>query len=221
VTDVTVTALDPSAELRLHRLTGTFLAGYRNANTRASYLQQLHRWFAWCTDHKLDPLAIERTHVELYLRWFERQVGSINTVCHGLSVLASFYRWLVQTGLADTTPHRRRASSLAGRDPAADPAHPPRARGLAQHRRDRRRSRVPDGVPAAAQRAAGLGGLRHRHRRSRRGALARAPLANRTRSGAPGVEPGWLHHRIDGLIAELVLDPTAKVFGEVAPTQLR
>jgi integrase len=43
-------------------------------------------------------------HVELYLRWFERQVGSINTVCHGLSVLASFYRWLVQTGLADTTP---------------------------------------------------------------------------------------------------------------------
>jgi integrase len=38
------------------------------------------------------------------LRWFERQVESINTVCHGLSVLASFYRWLVQTGLADTTP---------------------------------------------------------------------------------------------------------------------
>jgi integrase/recombinase XerD len=104
VTDVTVTDLDPSAELRLHRLTGAFLAGYRNANTRASYLQQLHRWFAWCTAHQLDPLAVERTHVELYLRWFERQVGSINTVCHGLSVLASFYRWLVQTGLADTTP---------------------------------------------------------------------------------------------------------------------
>jgi len=38
------------------------------------------------------------------LRWFEQQVGSINTVCHGLSVLASFYRWLVQTGLLDTTP---------------------------------------------------------------------------------------------------------------------
>jgi integrase/recombinase XerD len=44
------------------------------------------------------------SHVELYLRWFERQVGSINTVGHGLSVLASFYRWLVQTGMADTTP---------------------------------------------------------------------------------------------------------------------
>jgi integrase/recombinase XerD len=77
VTDVTVTVLDPSAEPRLHRLTGAFLAGYRNANTRASYLQQLHRWFAWCTAHQLDPLDIERTHVELYLRWFERQVGSI------------------------------------------------------------------------------------------------------------------------------------------------
>jgi hypothetical protein len=55
VTDVTVTVLDPSAEPRLHRLTGAFLAGYRNANTRASYLQQLHRWFAWCTAHQLDP----------------------------------------------------------------------------------------------------------------------------------------------------------------------
>jgi hypothetical protein len=32
VTDVTVTVLDPSTELRLHRLTGAFLAGYRNAN---------------------------------------------------------------------------------------------------------------------------------------------------------------------------------------------
>ncbi len=102
--DVTVTVLDPSTELRLHRLTGAFLAGYRNANTRTAYLQQLHRWFAWCTAHQLDPLDVERTHVELYLRWFERQVGSINTVCHGLSVLASFYRWLVQTGLCDTTP---------------------------------------------------------------------------------------------------------------------
>jgi hypothetical protein len=28
--------------------------------------------------HQLDPLAVERTHVELYLRWFGRQVGSIN-----------------------------------------------------------------------------------------------------------------------------------------------
>jgi len=104
VRDVTVSLLDPSVELRLHRLTGAFLAGYRNANTRTAYLQQLHRWFAWCTAHQLDPLEVERTHIELYLRWFERQVGSINTVCHGLSVLASFYRWLVQTGLADTTP---------------------------------------------------------------------------------------------------------------------
>jgi len=103
VSDVTVTVLDPSAELRLHRLTGAFLAGYRNANTRTTYLQQLHRWFAWCTAHQLDPLDVERTHIELYLRWFERQVDSINTVCHGLSVLASFYRWLLQTECIRTT----------------------------------------------------------------------------------------------------------------------
>lgn len=98
MSDVTVTLLDASTELRLHRLTGAFLAGYRNPNTRAAYLRQLHRWFAWCTAHQLDPLAAGRTHIELYIRWFERQVASINTVCHGLAVLAAFYRWLVPPG---------------------------------------------------------------------------------------------------------------------------
>jgi hypothetical protein len=62
--DVTVSVLDPSVELRLRRLTGAFLAGYRNANTRTAYLQQLHRWFEWCTAHHLDPLEVERTHIE-------------------------------------------------------------------------------------------------------------------------------------------------------------
>lgn len=79
-------------------------AGYRNTNTRTAYLQRLHRWFEWCTARTLDPLEVERNHVELDLRWFERQVDSINTVCHCLSVHASFYHWLVQTGLFDPTP---------------------------------------------------------------------------------------------------------------------
>lgn len=30
------------------RYGGAFLAGFRNANTRTSYRQQLQRWFAWC-----------------------------------------------------------------------------------------------------------------------------------------------------------------------------
>jgi site-specific recombinase XerD len=106
-------SFEPSAELRLHRLTGAFLAGYRNANTPSSYLQQLHRWFAWCTAHQLDPLAVERTHVEPYLRWIEHQVGSINTVCHGLSVLGSFYRWLVQSGLVMAYQALRRGSETS------------------------------------------------------------------------------------------------------------
>ena len=61
------------------------------------------------------PLTVERTHVELYLRWFERQVGSINTVSHGISVLASFYRWLVQTGQTDTPPSLRSVAPHAPR----------------------------------------------------------------------------------------------------------
>lgn len=58
----------------------------------------------WCAPHQFDPLAAERTHIVLYVRWFERQVASIYIPCHGLAVLAASSRWLVQTGLDDTTP---------------------------------------------------------------------------------------------------------------------
>jgi integrase/recombinase XerD len=120
-----VVLLEPSLEVRLHRLAGGFLAGYRNPNTRAGYQQQLHRWFAWCTAHQLDPLEVQRTHVELYIRWFEGQVGSINTVCHGIAVLASFYRWLVHAELLATTP------LAAVRRPARDDT--PRHTRLTRH----------------------------------------------------------------------------------------
>jgi len=89
---------------KLRRYGGAFLAGFRNANTRTSYRQQLHRWFAWCDAYGIDPLAADRVHLELYCRWFEQQVDSINTVSHGLSVLASFSRWLVHAEVLATTP---------------------------------------------------------------------------------------------------------------------
>ncbi len=89
---------------KLRRNGGAFLAGFRNANTRASYQQQLHRWFAWCDAYGIDPLTVDRVHIELYCRWFEQQVDSINTGSHGLSVLGSFYRWLVHAEVLATTP---------------------------------------------------------------------------------------------------------------------
>jgi len=96
VTDVTVTL--PSAEVRPHRLTGAFQAGYRNATTRASYLQQLDRWFARCTALQLDPLAVEHTHVEPYLRRFDRQDGSINAVWNGRAGALPMPMGTVQSG---------------------------------------------------------------------------------------------------------------------------
>jgi len=73
------TLLDPAdpQDERLRRYGGAFLAGFRDANTRSSYRQQLHRWFAWCDAYDIDPLTVERVHIELCCRWFEQQVGSI------------------------------------------------------------------------------------------------------------------------------------------------
>jgi hypothetical protein len=83
MSDVTVSGLDPSTELRLHRLTGALLAGYRNLNTRTAYLQQLHRWFAWCTapaqcrthPHRAVP-ALVRTTGRLHRHRLPRPVRS-------------------------------------------------------------------------------------------------------------------------------------------------
>ena len=97
VTGVPVTVLDPSAELRLHRLTGAFLAGNRDIITCASFLRQLHRWFPWWTAYRPDQHRLPR-----------------------ISVLASFARSLVQTGLADTTPSPR----FAGRHVPGPPDRP-------------------------------------------------------------------------------------------------
>ena len=91
MTTTATTLLDPAGthQEEQRRYAGAFLAGFRNTNTRTSYRHQLHRWFTWCDAYGIDPLTADRVHLELCCRWFEQQVASINTVSHGLSVLAS------------------------------------------------------------------------------------------------------------------------------------
>lgn len=46
----------------------SYLARY-SGRTHKLYAYQLRRWFTWCEDNGLDPLAgIQRAHVELYVR---------------------------------------------------------------------------------------------------------------------------------------------------------
>lgn len=46
------------------------LARYRGATLRA-YKQALRAFFAWCVQHQLLPMAAERPHLKLYVRWMD------------------------------------------------------------------------------------------------------------------------------------------------------
>ena len=203
VTDVTVTVLDPASELRPHGLTGAFLAGYRNANTRAAYLQSCPTGprgapptgstrspssapTSSCTCHRSNARSARSTPPATACRCSPRATaGSCRRPGRHL-------------------PHRRGPPAVAGQGPMPDPAHPPRARGLTQHHRDRRRPHLRDGVSAAAQRATSLGGLRHRPTGDSAPAAPRhlrhRPAQRRLRVEAPGVFT-WL--RSDALESAL------------------
>jgi hypothetical protein len=58
----------------------SFLARYRGATLRA-YKQDLLAFLRWCAARQLEPLRVQRPHLELYLRWMGDPYG--NTQCCG------------------------------------------------------------------------------------------------------------------------------------------
>ena len=73
----------------------------------------LRCFLSWCAERGLDPLAAQRPHLELYIRWM-REVRRFkpSTVSRRFSVAAGFYRTCVIDGLMEHSPaeHVRRPS---------------------------------------------------------------------------------------------------------------
>jgi site-specific recombinase XerD len=81
-------------------IAATFLAGYREP-TRSHHAVNLKQWFRWCAERPMDPMKVERAHIELYSRWMEEFKGlKLSTVANQLGTLGRFYhhcmvdRWL-------------------------------------------------------------------------------------------------------------------------------
>lgn len=69
-----------------------FLARYREP-TRTNYEIALRQWYQWCAERDVRPLAVTRTHVEVYMRELEERRGlKIATVAGKINVLCGFYR---------------------------------------------------------------------------------------------------------------------------------
>ena len=102
----------------LERLVAAFLAGY-GKSTRISYRDVLVGWVPWCLDRGVDPLAVQRAHIDLWGRWMaEERHLSPATVQHHLCVLRSFYGYLAEEEYITSSPAAKvRLPKLSGESP--------------------------------------------------------------------------------------------------------
>lgn len=98
---------------RLHQITSAWLLGKKSANTRTAYRRDLlgdaprmkvPGWVVWCAAYDLDPLQARRGHVDTYARTLEAAGCSPATVARRLSVIASWYDYLVAEEVAERNP---------------------------------------------------------------------------------------------------------------------
>jgi integrase/recombinase XerD len=106
----------PADPLRL--AVAAYLARYTGSSRDHAH-SDLRCFLSWCVERGLDPLAVGRVHLELYIRWMqEARRFKPSTVSRRFSVTAGFYRTAVIDGVLDHSPaeHVRR--------PAAPPESP-------------------------------------------------------------------------------------------------
>jgi len=87
------------------RLAASFLARYRNPNTRVNYAIGLKQWFRYCVQLDLNPLAVERAHIDLWGRMLEETHGlKASTVAGKLNVVAQYYKTAMIDGVLNRNP---------------------------------------------------------------------------------------------------------------------
>jgi site-specific recombinase XerD len=95
---------------QLRLAVAAYLARFKGSS-REHTSSDLRCFLAWCAERGLDPLAVRRAHLELYLRWMQEvRLFKPSTVSRRFSVVAGFYRTCVIDGLLEHSPteHVRR-----------------------------------------------------------------------------------------------------------------
>jgi site-specific recombinase XerD len=87
-----------------------YLARFKGSSRKHTE-SDLRCYLAWCAERGLDPLAAQRPHLELYIRWMQEiRRFKPSTVSRRFSVAAGFYRTCVLDGILEHSPaeHVRR-----------------------------------------------------------------------------------------------------------------
>jgi site-specific recombinase XerD len=103
---------DPLAPFtdRLRLAVAAYLARFKGLS-REHTESDLRCYLAWCAERRLDPLAAQRPHLELYIRWMQEiRRFKPSTVSRQFSVTAGFYRTCALDGVLEHSPaeHVRR-----------------------------------------------------------------------------------------------------------------
>jgi integrase/recombinase XerD len=96
-----VPALD---DARLALAVAVYLARFR-AQSWQHTDSDLRAYLGWCAERGIAPLAADRRHLELYVRWMqETRRYKPSTVSRRTSVLSGFYRTCVIDGVLEHSP---------------------------------------------------------------------------------------------------------------------
>lgn len=68
-----------------------FLIRYKEP-TRSGYAMSLKQWFQFCEDHGVSPLAVERAHIELWMRALEDKGNMASTINGKINAVVGFYK---------------------------------------------------------------------------------------------------------------------------------
>jgi integrase/recombinase XerD len=105
-TELASVASDPAVPFtdRLRLAVAAYLACF-TGTSREHTKFDLRCYLAWCAGRGLDPLAAQRPHLELYIRWMQEiRRFKPSTVSRRFSVTAGFYRTCVLDGVMQHSP---------------------------------------------------------------------------------------------------------------------
>ena len=87
-----------------------FLLGYDKAHTRSAYQSDLRCFASWCSQIGIDPLVVQRAHLDGYARSLEAEGLASSSVARRLSVMSGLFRYAYEEGYITRDPaaHVRR-----------------------------------------------------------------------------------------------------------------
>jgi site-specific recombinase XerD len=94
--------LTPDAE----QLVAAWLEQYRG-HTADAYRSDLTRWLSWCEQHGWDAVLAHRVQVQRWVSEQSEQRYAPSTVARRLTALRSWYRWLQDEQLVQSSPAER------------------------------------------------------------------------------------------------------------------